>query len=352
MARRSRNAARGEGKVTTRRKFLSGTALAAGSAAIGAPSLIGIARAADPMVFSLPLAFVPDFIDVMNAYSGGHFAKQGIDAKLIGANSGAQGMQLMVVGQAQFGRGSALDAIRAATRKSPPIGIATINQASSFRVISRQDKPILKAEDFKGKTVGIISNGSPTEVFLDLMLAKVGLSKPDAERQAVGGTAGAIEFVKQGRIDCFISSLSVVVALEQAGEKIIYWSTDRYAPMPGNIYMATPEVIAAKPDLVVRCLRSLKASVDELMTRPTGPLFERAAKDFDIPGLQKLDTQVAYLKRVVDEAWLSQGRENLFRNVPSLWASGVGALRSAGIVDIKDPTALYTNRFVDEALKA
>jgi NitT/TauT family transport system substrate-binding protein len=178
------------------------------------------------------------------------------------------------------------------------------------------------------------------------------LSKPDAERQAVGGTAGAIEFVKQGRIDCFISSLSVVVALEQAGEKIVYWSTDRYAPMPGNIYMATPEVIAAKPDLVVRCLRSLKASVDELMTRPTGPLFERAAKDFDIPGLQKLDTQVAYLKRVVDEAWLSQGRENLLRNVPSLWASGVGALRSAGIVDIKDPTALYTNRFVDEALKA
>ncbi|MDB5406631.1 MAG: Tat (Twin-arginine translocation) pathway signal sequence [Rhodospirillales bacterium] len=337
--------------MTTRREFLAGAAVV-GAAATGTPFLIGASRAAEPMVFVLPLSFVPDFIDVMNAYSGGHFARQGIDAKLIGATSGAQGMQLLVTGQAQFGRGSALDEIRAAAQKSPPIGIATINQGSSFRIISLQDRPVQKAEDFKGKTVGIISNGSPTEIFLDLMLAKVGLNKSDAERQATGGTAGAIEYLKKGRVDCFISSLSVVVALEQAGEKIVYWSTDRYAPMPGNIYMTTPEVVVARPDLVVHCLHALKASIDELMTQPTAPLFERAAKDFDIPGLQNLDTQVVYLRRVVAEAWLSQGRENLLRNIPSLWASGVEALRSAAIVDIKDPTGLYTNRFIDEALRA
>ena len=53
-----------------------------------------------------------------------------------------------------------------------------------------------------------------------------------------------------------------------------------------------------------------------------------------------------------DQLWLSEGRENLLRNVPRLWTEGADALRRAGVADIKDVAALYTNRFIDEARKA
>jgi ABC-type nitrate/sulfonate/bicarbonate transport system substrate-binding protein len=336
--------------MTTRRKFLK-SALATGTAIAGFPAIISSARAADAITFMMPISFAIDFIHSMNAYSGGHFAKQGIDAKLLAATTGAQAMQILFSGKTDFAYGSALDEIRVvAAQKTGPIAIGTMNQASSFRVISLKEKPVLKAEDFKGKTVGLISNGSPTEIYLDMMLAKVGLKKTDAERQVAGSSPGAIEIVKQGRIDCFISTASTVIALERAGEKIAYWSPDRYVPMPGQVFMTMPETTIAKPDLVVRVLKALKASVDEIMTQPIEPIIQRAAKDFEFGGRSDMGALLEFNKLQVSQLWLAQGKENLLRNVPRLWESGVAELREAGIADIKDPSVLYTNAFIDKAL--
>jgi hypothetical protein len=54
----------------------------------------------------------------------------------------------------------------------------------------------------------------------------------------------------------------------------------------------------------------------------------------------------------MDSLWLSEGRENLMRNVPKLWASGVEALNGAGITALKAPESLYTNRYVDAVTRA
>ena len=40
------------------------------------------------------------------------------------------------------------------------------------------------------------------------------------------------------------------------------------------------------------------------------------------------------------------------RNQPRLWQSAVDGLRSIGIADVKDPTTLYTNKFIDQLPKA
>ena len=76
------------------------------------------------------------------------------------------------------------------------------------------------------------------------------------------------------------------------------------------------------------------------------PIFERAAKDFEIPGLRDVDALVAVEKVTADRLWLSEGRENLLRNVPKLWKSGVDALRTNNIGDPGEPETLYTNQFV------
>ena len=44
-----------------------------------------IVRAAEKVTLMTPFGFDSDFIDLMNAYSGGHFAKQGLDATVLGA---------------------------------------------------------------------------------------------------------------------------------------------------------------------------------------------------------------------------------------------------------------------------
>lgn len=333
--------------MTTRRRFLSNAAVAA----IALPNLISSSRAADPISVVLPLGFSIDFFDAMNAYSGGHYERQGLDAKVIGANTGVQMAQLIVSGQGMFGRGAPPDQIRAVAAKQPaPVAIATICQGCNFRVFSLKDKPVLKPEEMMGKTVGLITMASPTGIYLDVMLAKAGLKPGDVERQATGGTPGAVEILKQGRVDCFISTLAVRVALERANEPVVSWNPETYLPLPGQCYNAMPATMEAKPDLVIRFLKAIIASADEIISGPIAPLVHRAAKDFDIPGSANADTSVAVLEATIREMWLSQGKQNFMRNVPASWEGGVDALRRAGIVDVADPTMLYTNKFIDQAL--
>jgi ABC-type nitrate/sulfonate/bicarbonate transport system substrate-binding protein len=337
--------------MTTRRSVLKGAAIAAGSLAM--PAIIRPSRAGEAMSVVTPLGFSIDFFDTMNAYSGGHYAKFGLDAKVIGANTGVQMTQLVVSGQGTFGRGAPPDIIRAVAANQPaPIAISTIAQGCNFRVFSLKDKPVREPKDFKGKTVGLITLASPTGIYLDVMLAKAGLSPKDVERQPTGGTPGAIEILKKGRVDCFISTVAVEVALQRAHEEVEVMNPDQYLPLPGQCYYAMSETIANRPQVIVSFLKAIHASVEEMLSEPLTPLIQRATKDFDIPGANDLDMLEAMLKAAVNETMLSEGKQNLMRNIPRLWSDGCDALRLAQIVDVKDPGVLYTNKFVDEALKA
>jgi len=304
-------------------------------------------QARESLTIMTPFGFIPDFIELMNGVSGGHFAAQGLDAKLLGGQGTAQPIQQLITRQVDFIRASGIDVMRAiATTKVPLVSIATMYQGSTFHMISLKSKPIEKAEDLKGKTVGIVSVSGTTDVFLDLILAKAGLKKDDVKREVSGNSPGALQLIKQGRIDCFIASIQVVVALERMKEDVLAWSTDRYAPMPGQCYISTRQIVEARPDVLKRAMTAMRASVDEIMTQPLRPIFERAAKDFEIPGIRDVDALVAVEKVTADRLWLSEGRENLLRNVPKLWKSGVDALRTNNIGDPGEPETLYTNQFV------
>lgn len=332
--------------MTNRRQLIQASAALAATAVTGFPAIVR-AQARESLTIMTPFGFIPDFIELMNGVSGGHFAAQGLDAKLLGGQGTAQPIQQLITRQVDFIRASGIDIMRAiATTKVPLISIATMYQGSTFHMISLKSKPIEKAEDLKGKTVGIVSVSGTTDVFLDLILAKAGLKKDDVKREVSGNSPGALQLIKQGRIDCFIASIQVVVALERMKEDVLAWSTDRYAPMPGQCYISTRQIVEARPDVLKRAMTAMRASVDEIMTQPLRPIFERAAKDFEIPGIRDVEALVAVEKVTADRLWLSEGRENLLRNVPKLWKSGVDALRANNIGDPGEPETLYTNQFV------
>jgi NitT/TauT family transport system substrate-binding protein len=337
--------------MRTRRAVLKSVAAIAGAAA-AMPAIIRPSQAGEPITVVTPLGFVVDFLDTMNAYSGGHFARQGLDVKVLGAINGVQMLQLVVSGRAAFGRGGSPDVVRAfAAHQQVPIAISSIAQGCTFRVYSLKAKPIREPKDFRGKTIGLITLASATGVYLDVMLAKSGIKPDEVERQATGGTPGAFEILKQGRVDCFIGSHSVQVALERAGAPVEVWNPRPYLPLPGQCYYALPGTLAANPDDAVRLLRAHKASMDEIFTGPIAPILKRAAKDFDIPGMADIDLLVAMIAADMEDRALDPARKDLMVNLPALWQDGCDALRSAGIADIADPRVLYTNRFVDAALK-
>lgn len=333
--------------MVRRRDFLAG--MAAGAALAGLP--LPPARAADAVTFYTPLGIVPEFLDVLNAYSGGHFARQGLDVKMLGA-MGVQSLQLLVAGQGQFIRNTALDLIKAVSTQGPSlISIGTLTQASTFHLVSLAAKPVADAEALKGKTVGLLTpRGGASSQYLDVILDQVGIHPDDVTYVVTGNNPGALEYIRDGRVDCFMCSYDVVIRLALLNEPIAYWSTDKYLKIPSQVYVTTRAIAEQQPDLALRFMRAIKASVDEIMTEPLDLLYTRAERDFDIPGLKDMPTAVTVMEGLRDNLWLSEGRDNLLRNVPDLWHAGVEALRADGFPNIQTATAYYTNEFIDKAM--
>lgn len=308
--------------------------------------------AATPVTVLTPFGFIVDFLEMMNARSGGHFERAGLDAQVLGAGGAAASVQQLAAGRCQFNRGAAIDVMKAmsAQKDLQLVSVATIFQGSTFFVISGTAKPIEKAEDMRGRRMGVVSIGGTTENFLDLMLHKVGVPKAEVPREVVGNNPGSFALMQQGRIDGFIATSNVVELLQQQKAPVLAWSTDRYARMPSQSYFTTQAIIDKQPDLVLAFVRAMKASADEMVRGPLEPILDRAAAQFEIPGIRDKPGLIRTVRGDID-LWMTEGPENLMRNVPALWRSARDNLANAGLASIVDETKLYTNRFVDEAAR-
>jgi ABC-type nitrate/sulfonate/bicarbonate transport system substrate-binding protein len=329
--------------------MLTRRAVMAGGCALAAA---GRVQAATAVTVLTPFGFIADFLEMMNASSGGHFKAAGLDAQLLGAGGAAAAVQQLAAGRCQFTRGAAIDIMKAmsAQKDLALVSVATIFQGSTFFVISNSAKPIEKAEDFRGKRIGVVSIGGTTENFLDLMLKKVDVPKTDVPREVVGNNPGSFALIQQGRIDGFIATSNVVEVLQQQKMPVLAWSTDRYAKMPSQSYFTTQAIIDKQPELVLAFVRAMKASADEMVRGPLEPVLDRAAAQFEIPGIRDKPGLIRTVKGDID-LWLSEGPQNLMRNVPALWQSARDSLAEAGLADIPDVTKVYTNRFIDEATR-
>ena len=154
--------------------------------------------------------------------------------------------------------------------------------------------------------------------------------------------------MKQGRIDAYIVSTGSVIALQKSGEKIHHWSTHKYAPIPSQVYACTRATAEKEPDTVVRFLRAVKGSVAEISGSDKGKLLDRMLKDFNIIGAKRREITIASLEAEM-KLWMTEGKENLLRNVPQLWANAQDLTAKVGIAKIDKVEQLYTNQFIDKA---
>lgn len=338
-------------QTTTRRRALARAAAFAAAAPAILPSRGAAQAGGRPLALVSPGGFQVNFAEMMWMVAGGHLAREGFAPTLLGANGQAAANAQLVAGHASFTRSSMIDLVMAARdRPRPPmVGIATLYQSSTFFVLSLPGAAVRGPSDFRGRKVGVVSVGGTTELLLDLMLARAGIPAAEVPRFVTGNNAGALQLVRQGRVDCFIASVNVVVALRRAGEDFVAMSTDEIAPMPSQVYVATPELVEREPDLVLRFLRALDASArDFLGGRDVGAMVDAMAARFEMPGLRDREALLA-TNRAAVELWLGQGRDNLLRNVPALWRAGAEAIERAGLARIARVEDFYRDDLLDRA---
>src|SRR5579871_5826445 len=227
--------ARVRNRALARRTVLMGAAAAIVGDRARALAATIRARPLHPLTFVTPLGYQIGFAPDLVGKAGGYFEREGLDVTLEGGHGGSQSLQQVQAGHALLSRAAGAVVMKTiADEGAPLVVVATIDQGSPFFVISKRTAPVRGPHDMLGKTIGVITKGGGSENLLDAMLASAGIVPDVVRREAVGDAPGAFGLIEAGRIDAFVGALGTLIALETAGAPIASFSTDAFAPLPGD----------------------------------------------------------------------------------------------------------------------
>lgn len=333
----------------SRRSFLKGAT--AGGALLLSGGMPVFAQSATKLVFMEPFDLALEYLQEMNAVAGGHFEKEGLEVEINNARGTAVGIQQVIAAQANVTRIGLLDLFKAsASQDTRLVSVATSLQGGIFNLVSRKADPIMSPADLRGKNVGVASMGGGQENILNLMLAGAGIPVADVPRQAIGSNAGNVEILKQGRVDAFLATVETALLLKMNNEPVEVWSTSKYAPLPGGVIVMTEDFTKANRETVVKFVRAMRNSALEIISADPATILDRVVGKFEITANEDRDFRLAAIK-AYNELTLAQGEANVMRNVPEVFDAAAKLVSAAGIAKIDDPSKLYSNEFVDEAVK-
>ncbi len=175
-----------------------------------------------------------------------------------------------------------------------------------------------------------------------------GTPAADVERVKVADVPASYGLIEGKRINGFLASISSVVKILSAVPNAQILPVDD--GIPGQVYVASPQALAAHGDDYVRFLRAVFASANAILdAKDRAPIVKAIGDKFEIPGIDDAKAAASDLEQNA-KTWVAKGRENLLRNVPEHWAAALKVMSETGMVKGSvDPATLYDNTFRDKA---
>jgi NitT/TauT family transport system substrate-binding protein len=179
-------------RIATFPMSLLGLALAL---ALGMPH----ARAADPVPFKIGIsAPVVTIFPVWMAEAGGFYAKEGLKVEVINMEGGTRGLQVLLSGEIQAMHVGLAPAVLANKQGAD---LRLVTSTCNTIPITMFTKSGVGMADLKGKTFGISTFGSETDIAIGILLKQQGLTRQDVTVSQIGGSSQRFGALVAGRID-------------------------------------------------------------------------------------------------------------------------------------------------------
>ena len=213
------------------------------------------------------------------ALAEGMFKKHGLDVEMVSFEGPAKMHQGMAAGSIDIGVGSGPE-FEFLVKGVPEIAIAQMGDAPLFLgMIVPYDSPAKRADDLKGKRIGISSAGSVTE-WMTLELARVKGWGPDGIKTvALGGSfSGKIAAMRTDQVDGLLISCAVGFQLEKQKQgKLLIPVSDYVKDFVSTAIFASNEAAAKRGAEITRFLEAWVDAVD-FMHKKRGEAIEIARK--------------------------------------------------------------------------
>ena len=296
-------------------------------------------------IIPLNLGFITELVGTLN----GHFKKEGLDVKIQSTRGSAQAIQSVLQGSALVTRAGAIESVIAISKQNAPLlDIGMQWHKSPLGFASAEAKPLRVPADWKGKKMGIPSEGGTSEWTLDLMLASAGVPLDSVERQVVGFSPGTFDLVKKGRIDGYVIGSTEIVRFASEVPDAVVIDPSKYVE-EGQCYLASKRAMAEKKDQLTAFMNATRAAADDVVADRDNDykkIIELVRTKYDFPELKDDKIAQGVMKGQVD-AWFVNGEENLMKTVPENWQKVYDQLVKVKLVPGgKDPKPWFTNELV------
>lgn len=316
----------------------------AGASLLAAPLWPGTVRAAiekpeltlavggKPTLYYLPLTLAERL---------GCFRDEGLSVEIVDFPGGAKALQALVGGSADVVSGAYEHTIAMQTlaQKVQAFVLQGTNPGLELGIVKAKWSAYSWPKDLKGMRVGVSAPGSSTHMFVNHLLASVGLTPDDVSIVGVGTGAGAVAAVRGGRIDA-LSSVEPVMSLlvksgdlkifhetiSDAGTKAIFGGTLPAACLyaKADFVRRNPGTVQALTNAIVRALHWLKdASTDDVL-KTVPPEYLLGDRGLYASAFEKVRNAYSpdgrFTKKGVDAAYQVLLQHNAaVRRAPVIW---------------------------------
>ncbi len=149
----------------------------------------------------------------------GYFAEEGLDPHFFFARGGTEVAQAIANGSAVMGIPTVDPMLNAASRGIDigVVGVYLYFQKNIYSLAVPKDSPVTQISQLKGKRIGIISFGNPSELYAKAALREAGVDPAEATFLPLGVTEQVGAALRTGRVDAVSNVDFTFIAVESAG---------------------------------------------------------------------------------------------------------------------------------------
>jgi NitT/TauT family transport system substrate-binding protein len=187
----------------------------------------------------------------------GYFREEGLDVSIQGVGGGGASAQVLQSGAAQFGTTMPESILQIREQGGNVIAFYTMKRNTGTIMVVREDSPIHKLEDLKGKTVGAASFGAGGGLAVKDYLARNGIPPDQWSAVSTGVNPAAFTALDSRQIDALILWDGMRGALENSGMKIRAVEVPDQDKVGAMTFATTDKFIKSNPEAVKGMCRAI-----------------------------------------------------------------------------------------------
>jgi len=221
----------------------------------------------------------------------GFYRAEGVDVSISQIAGASKVLEAVIGASADVGGGVYEQTIQMAAEGREIVSFISFLRSPNFALAALPER-VNSVADLRGKTVGVSSPGSPSQFYLNRILASAGLRASDVSTVAVGVGSTALAALEHGQVDAGMLFGSTITALQSRrpdfailidtrttdGLRKVF-GVDNY---PASCLLAQAEWLKANPEAARRLARAVLRSLAWIREHSAEEILAQVPAEFRV----------------------------------------------------------------------